>query len=131
MASFHFADVGQRVGLLGAGGIAAGIPPSGVDDGYALVLLFDQFGDVSGDFAVVIGMTDDLQNVHFIPAVWFGIGRSLLTLGVWNCENRDEEEKKKTRVVHLSKDPLFTTKDTKELGHTLCLSVLCGDRNYG
>src|SRR5579863_9411906 len=84
MASFHFADIGQRLRLLRTSGVAARISPRRVDHGHTLVLLLNQLGDVGGDFDVVVGMTDNLQNVHFVTAIRLRIGRSLRSLRMGN-----------------------------------------------
>ena len=74
----HFADVRQSISLFLPGSIAAGISAGRVDHGDALVLLFDQFCDVGGDFNIVVRVTDHFQNVDFVTAVRLRIGRRLL-----------------------------------------------------
>src|SRR5579872_537355 len=93
MTSLHLADIGESVGLFRTGSIASGISASSVDNGSRLMLLLNQLGNVGGDFDVVIGMTNNNQNIDFITSVRLGIGFGLLGLRAWNSHQYDCKNK--------------------------------------
>jgi hypothetical protein len=78
MTGFHFADVGESFGLLGADGIASGVSARSIHDGDVLVLLFDELGNVGGDFDVIVGVAHDDENVDFVAGIGLRIGLGLL-----------------------------------------------------
>ena len=80
MASFHLADVSQRVRLLQTRSVAPRITTRGINNGDTFVLLLDEFRQIGRDFDVVVGMSDDQQDVHLVAAVGFRDRRGWLRL---------------------------------------------------
>ena len=84
LSGFYLTYVGEGVRLFLASGISAGIAARRINNGHPLMILFDSFCQVSGNFNVIVGMADHDQDVHFIAAVGLRRGRSGLRLRCWN-----------------------------------------------
>ncbi len=69
MPRFHLTDISQRLCLFQPGRVAARISARSVDHRDALVLLFDQLRDVCRDLDIVVRMSDDDKDVHFVALI--------------------------------------------------------------
>src|SRR3954462_7717911 len=91
LTRFHLADVSERLCLLLTCRVPARIAAGHINDRGSLVLLLNHFGQISGDFNVIIGMTDDNQNVNFVAAVRLWDRRRGLRLSACNSEESEEK----------------------------------------
>ena len=67
--------------MFGAGGVASGISTRAINDGHGLMLFLDEFRNVSGDFDIVVEMSDDDEDVDLIADVRLRVKFGLLGSG--------------------------------------------------
>jgi hypothetical protein len=98
VAGFHFTHVGECVRLFHANRVSAGVAASGIYHGHALVLLFDQFGDVRRNINIVVGMANNFENINLVTVIRGRDGRRELAQAGRESGNKNHERKKKTQV---------------------------------